>query len=151
MQKTLVNRDSKGKIRVVDISCNWCDQEHAYILERYTCQYMGKVTKHADIIINKGKAGRTVTEQAKQEYASHVKKYMDKGFDLEDAVRETIGIIHGAYAIAAVSKNEPDKIVAARKGSPLVIGVGNGENLIASDIPAVLEYTKKVILKLFFY
>lgn len=112
MQKTLVNRDSKGKIRVVDISCNWCDQEHAYILERYTCQYMGKVTKHADIIINKGKAGRTVTEQAKQEYASHVKKYMDKGYkqldnDISTYDIETLNNIVGEYMTDAQGVVKP--------------------------------------------
>lgn len=65
--------------------------------------------------------------------------------NLVAAVRKSMKYLEGAYAIAVYTKNEPDKIVAARKGSPLVIGVGNGENLIASDIPAVLEYTKKVI------
>lgn len=61
------------------------------------------------------------------------------------AVKKAAKYLEGAYAIAVYTKNEPDKIVVARKGSPLVIGLGKGENLIASDIPAVLEYTKNVI------
>ena len=61
------------------------------------------------------------------------------------AVGKAAKYLDGAYAVAVYTKNEPDKIVVARKGSPLVIGLGEGENLIASDIPAVLEYTKKVI------
>ncbi len=53
--------------------------------------------------------------------------------------------LKGAYAVGVISTLEPDKIVAIKKGSPLIIGVGKGENLIASDIPAVLEYTKDII------
>ena len=74
-----------------------------------------------------------------------IEKYMDKGFDLEDAVRETIGIIHGAYAIAAVSKNEPDKIIATRKDSPLIVGIGEDGYYLASDSPAILEYARDII------
>lgn len=61
------------------------------------------------------------------------------------AVGKAAKYLEGAYAVAVYTKKEPDKIVVARKGSPLVIGLGAGENLIASDIPAVLEYTKNVI------
>ncbi len=52
--------------------------------------------------------------------------------------------ITGAYALVVMTKDEPDKIIAMRKASPLIIGLGEGENFIASDIPAVLEYTRKV-------
>jgi glucosamine--fructose-6-phosphate aminotransferase (isomerizing) len=54
--------------------------------------------------------------------------------------------LEGAYAVGIISSKEPDKIVAIKKGSPLVIGLGKGENFIASDIPAVLEYTKDFIV-----
>ncbi len=53
--------------------------------------------------------------------------------------------LKGAYAVGIISTLEPDKILAIKKGSPLIIGIGKGENLIASDIPAVLEYTKDII------
>ena len=53
--------------------------------------------------------------------------------------------LKGAYAVGVISTLEPDKILAIKKGSPLIIGLGKGENLIASDIPAVLEYTKDII------
>jgi len=61
------------------------------------------------------------------------------------AVRKILQYLEGTYAIAVISSNEPDKVIVARKGSPLVIGIGDGENIIASDIPPVLEYTKNVI------
>lgn len=64
---------------------------------------------------------------------------------LYGAVQKILQYLEGTYAIAVISEKEPDKIVVARKGSPLVIGVGENENIIASDIPPVLEYTKNVI------
>ncbi|MGB3241676.1 MAG: glutamine--fructose-6-phosphate transaminase (isomerizing) [Candidatus Omnitrophota bacterium] len=67
------------------------------------------------------------------------------GGDLREAVKRAIKKLKGSFAIAVVHKGEPGRIVGARKDSPLILGVGKGENFIASDIPAVLEYTKKAI------
>jgi len=65
--------------------------------------------------------------------------------DLERAVRQALLRVEGSYAIAVISDNEPDVIVAARKDSPLIVGLGDGENFLASDIPAIRKYTNKVI------
>lgn len=64
---------------------------------------------------------------------------------LEDAVRIALNQVVGAYAIVVVDKDNPDQLVAARKGSPLVIGIGEGEFFIASDATPIIEYTKNVI------
>lgn len=64
---------------------------------------------------------------------------------LENAVRQSLKKVIGAYGIAIVSTREPDKIIVARNGSPLLVGVGKGENFIASDAAAILASTKKVI------
>jgi glucosamine--fructose-6-phosphate aminotransferase (isomerizing) len=64
---------------------------------------------------------------------------------LADAVRDVMRLAEGALAIAVVRTDEPDRIVAARRGSPLVIGRGDGENFLASDIPAFLKHTKNAI------
>jgi len=64
---------------------------------------------------------------------------------LEDAVAQALGELEGAYGIAVVSAREPDTIVAARQGSPLLVGIGDGENFVASDPSAVLAYTRSVI------
>lgn len=65
--------------------------------------------------------------------------------ELRDAVRIALSQVIGAYAIVVISKDDPDQLIAARKGSPLVIGVGNEEYFIASDASPIVEYTKNVI------
>lgn len=90
------------------------------------------------------KKGHKFLSQTDTEVIVHLIEEYYTG-NLFAAVQKAEKYLEGAYAIAVYTKNEPDKIVVARKGSPLVIGVGEGENLIASDIPAVLEYTKNVI------
>ncbi len=74
-----------------------------------------------------------------------IQKFMAEKFDLEHAVRKTIEVIEGAYAIAAISINEPDKIVATRKDSPLIVGLGEKGYYLASDSPAILKYAKDII------
>ena len=66
--------------------------------------------------------------------------------DLTEAIRRTISQAEGAYALVAMTSRQPDRIVAARMISPLVVGLGEGENFLASDIPAVLEYTREFLL-----
>lgn len=65
--------------------------------------------------------------------------------DLREAVSKTLKFLKGSFAIAVVHTEEPDRVIGARRDSPLIVGLGRGENFIASDIPAVLEHTKKVI------
>jgi len=65
--------------------------------------------------------------------------------DLREAVRVALNKVIGAYAIVIISADEPDQLIAARKGSPMVIGVGEGEYFIASDATPIVEYTKNVI------
>ncbi|QIB68207.1 glutamine--fructose-6-phosphate transaminase (isomerizing) [Aminipila butyrica] len=66
--------------------------------------------------------------------------------DLEDAVFKAVGRMRGAYAIGVVAAAEPDKIVAVRKDAPLIAGLGEGCNFIASDIPALLKHVRKIYL-----
>jgi glucosamine--fructose-6-phosphate aminotransferase (isomerizing) len=65
--------------------------------------------------------------------------------DLTEAVKKSLKMVKGSYAIGVISSKEPNKIIAAKSGSPLVIGIGEKEMYLASDIPALLNYTKKVI------
>jgi glucosamine--fructose-6-phosphate aminotransferase (isomerizing) len=69
----------------------------------------------------------------------------ETGLELREAVRIALNNVVGAYAIVIMSADEPDQIIAARKGSPMVIGVGEGEYFVASDATPIVEYTKNVI------
>lgn len=71
--------------------------------------------------------------------------YLKGNVSAEIAVRLALSKVVGAYGLAIICKDEPDKLIAARKGSPLVIGVGEGEYFIASDATPIVEYTKSVI------
>ena len=71
--------------------------------------------------------------------------YKQNGFSLEEAVRAALQKVVGAYGIVLISKDEPDKLIAARFGSPLVVGVGDNEYFIASDATPIIDYTRKVM------
>jgi glucosamine--fructose-6-phosphate aminotransferase (isomerizing) len=71
--------------------------------------------------------------------------FLSKSNNLLDAVRQTVNLLEGAYALGVISNNEPEHLIAARRGSPLVIGVGIGEYFIASDVFALLSVTKNFI------
>ncbi len=88
--------------------------------------------------------GVVFTSETDTEVVAHLINHYYEG-DLLAAVTEAVGKLEGSYALGVVSEQHPDTIIAARKDSPLVVGVGDGENLIASDIPALLEYTRDVI------
>ncbi|MGB4593814.1 MAG: glutamine--fructose-6-phosphate transaminase (isomerizing) [Coriobacteriia bacterium] len=90
-------------------------------------------------------AGHVLRSETDTETVAHlVEAYFDG--DLAAAVRKTIGRLEGAYALGVVHLDHPGTIIAARKDSPLIIGIGDGENIVASDIPAVLEYTREVLV-----
>ncbi len=74
-----------------------------------------------------------------------IDRIAEKGMPLEDAVREAALHLEGAYAIAVIDERNPDVVVGARKGSPLVVGLGQGEFFLASDIPAILHRTRDVL------
>ncbi len=64
---------------------------------------------------------------------------------LEEAVRIALNQVVGAYAIVVISKDDPDMLIAARKGSPLVVGIGDGDFYLASDAAPIVEYTQDVV------
>ncbi|MDO9044349.1 MAG: class II glutamine amidotransferase, partial [Methanobacteriaceae archaeon] len=74
-----------------------------------------------------------------------IEKFMDQGIDLESAVRKTLEMIHGSYALAVISTDEPSKIIGVRKESPLIVGKGDGDYFLASDVPAILKHTNNII------
>ena len=77
--------------------------------------------------------------------AHQIHAHTGAGRDLLAAVQATVAELHGAYALGVISSAEPGRLIAARRGSPLVVGVGIGENFIASDVAALLPVTRRFL------
>jgi glucosamine--fructose-6-phosphate aminotransferase (isomerizing) len=88
--------------------------------------------------------GHRFVSETDTEVLAHLVEQFYTG-SLEEAVAQALREVEGAYGIAVVSAREPDLIVAARKGSPLLVGVGDGENFVASDPSALLQHTRSVV------
>jgi len=115
--------DCHGKIAIV----------HNGIIENHL--------KLKDMLIQEG---HKFTSETDTEVIVHLLERNYKG-NLEEALLASLKEIKGSYAIVAMHVGEPDKLVVARNESPVVLGKGNGENLVASDVPALLKYTNKVM------
>jgi glucosamine--fructose-6-phosphate aminotransferase (isomerizing) len=95
----------------------------------------------ADLI----KEGHRFRSQTDTEVIVHLIEKFYKDLSLEEAVRRSLRLLVGSFAIGVISKREPHKLIGARSGSPLIIGVGRNENFLASDVPAVLEFTREIV------
>ncbi len=118
------HQDCRGRIAVV----------HNGIIENFETLKMQLI-----------KEGHVFRSQTDTEVIVHLIEKFYKGVPLEAAVSAALKLLVGSFAIGVVSASEPDKLVGARLGSPLIIGVGEGENFLASDVPAVLGFTKEVV------
>jgi glucosamine--fructose-6-phosphate aminotransferase (isomerizing) len=93
------------------------------------------------------RSGHVFHSETDSEVAAHVigREY-ESGIPLEEAVRRALGKLRGAFGFVVISRREPEKIVCSRNASPLILGFGENENFLASDIPALLPYTRKVAI-----
>ncbi|CAN5520820.1 glutamine--fructose-6-phosphate transaminase (isomerizing) [soil metagenome] len=118
------HRDCSGRIVVV----------HNGIIENYLTL--------KDMLREKGHEFKTETDT---EIVAHlIEEYQKEGLNFEEAVRESVQQLRGIFALSIISADEPDKIIAVREGPPVVIGLGDGEFFVASDIPAILQHTRDV-------
>ncbi len=92
------------------------------------------------------KRGRTMASETDTEVISHlIDEFVAEGCGLAEATRRAIAELAGSFAIVVLSESEPDRMVAAKNATPIVLGLGDGENFVASDIPAMLEHTRRVV------
>jgi len=107
----------------------------------------GIIENHEELRVEQIKAGFNFTSDTDTEVIVHqIQKYLNEENSLFDAVKKSINDLEGAYALGVISTSEPDTLICARKGSPLVIGVGENENFIASDMSALLSETNNFII-----
>ncbi|MCX8122753.1 MAG: glutamine--fructose-6-phosphate transaminase (isomerizing) [Spirochaetes bacterium] len=91
------------------------------------------------------KHNHIIKSETDTEVIVHLIEYYHQTMPLVDAVQRTLTKVEGTYGIVVISKKEPDKLIAARNGSPLIIGVGDNEMIVASDASAIVEHTRNVI------
>jgi glucosamine--fructose-6-phosphate aminotransferase (isomerizing) len=115
-----------------------CDNEIAIV-------HNGIIENYESLKTQLLKEGHLFSSQTDTEVIVHLIEKFYKDIPLEEAVRRALKLVTGSFAIGVVSSREPDKLVGARSGSPLIVGIGNGENFLASDAPAILEYTKDIV------
>jgi len=104
----------------------------------------GIIENHKELKEQLAKEGHKFNSETDTEVLCHLIEKFFNG-NLEEAVRRALGYVKGTYGIAVIAKEDPGKIVAARLSSPLLLGLGDNEYLIASDPSAVIAHTKKVI------
>ncbi|MCS7463269.1 glutamine--fructose-6-phosphate transaminase (isomerizing) [Paenibacillus doosanensis] len=118
---------------------------HADTTMKISVVHNGIIENHQQLKEELEQLGHRFLSETDTEVISHlIAQYYEN--DLVKAVQQAVGRIRGAYAIVVLSEHEPDKLIAVRWASPLIIGVGEGENFIGSDIPAILEYTRDVYI-----
>ena len=106
----------------------------------------GIIENHEELRHELQQSGREFSSDTDTEVMVHlIAQLMDSGLDMFAAVRKAITRLRGAFAIAVVSAAEPGVVVGARKGSPLVLGVGDGENFLASDVYPLLGETSRFV------
>jgi glutamine---fructose-6-phosphate transaminase (isomerizing) len=120
---------------------------HPHVAGNVAVIHNGIVENYLSLRARLIKDGAKIVSDTDTELIAHlVFQHKRGGASLEDAVRKALTDVEGAYAIAVICETEPDRLVVAKNSSPLVIGLGENENFCASDIPALLPYTHRMIL-----
>ncbi|MGD9000501.1 MAG: glutamine--fructose-6-phosphate transaminase (isomerizing) [Granulosicoccaceae bacterium] len=123
------------------------ENAHPHVCNKAVAIVHNGIIENHELLRSKQVAsGYAFTSETDTEVIVHeIYSYLDQGMALREAVQATTEHLHGAYALGVVANDNPDLIVAARRGSPLVIGLGIGENFIASDVAALLPVTQRFI------
>lgn len=118
---------------------------HTDCTGKFVVVHNGIIENYRELISELQEQGHSFTSETDTEAIPHLLEQMWTG-DLTQSVRKVIKRLDGSFALGIMAAERPDELVVVRQDSPLVIGVGEGEYFIASDIPAILEYTRKIII-----
>jgi glucosamine--fructose-6-phosphate aminotransferase (isomerizing) len=120
---------------------------HPHVAGDIALIHNGIIENHLALRTRLIQQGAHIASDTDTEILAHlIDGYCRTGLEFETAVRAALKEVEGAYAIAVIRKSDPTRLIVAKNASPLVLGIGDGENLCGSDIPAVLPYTRSVIV-----
>ena len=134
--------------------CRWSthgsvteDNAHPHVdcKNKISVVHNGIIENYSELRDELLKKGHKFSSQTDTEVIAHLIEENLNGKNIENAVRISLNKIEGSYALGILFADEPEKMIAARNESPLVIGIGDKENFIASDVPSILGYTNKII------
>jgi glutamine---fructose-6-phosphate transaminase (isomerizing) len=122
------------------------ENAHPHRAGRVVLIHNGIIENYLELRSELSKRGRKIVSETDSEVIAHlVDEELRPGVSLVEATRRAVGRLHGSFSIVVMSETERDRLVAAKTATPIVIGLGERENLIASDIPAILEYTRDML------
>ncbi|KGM53940.1 glucosamine--fructose-6-phosphate aminotransferase [Lysobacter arseniciresistens ZS79] len=119
---------------------------HPHISQGVALVHNGIIENHEEQREKLRAMGYVFESETDTEVIAHlIDSHLSRGAGLLAAVQQAVAELHGAYALAVVSQKEPGRLVAARMGCPLLVGLGDGENFVASDVSAIIQATRRVI------
>jgi glucosamine--fructose-6-phosphate aminotransferase (isomerizing) len=122
------------------------ENAHPHRHEDVAVVHNGIIENHLALKDELRKLGHTFSSDTDTEIFAHlVSIEVNRGRSLAEAVRAAVARVHGTYSLVVVCARFPEQIVAVKSSSPLVVGIGKGENFVASDVPALLEHTRDVV------
>jgi len=119
---------------------------HPHVAGKICLVHNGIIENYIELKDRLQKEGCRFLSETDTEIAAHLINYhYEKLSDLRQAVRAAVGELRGSYALVVMSSAQPDRLVVAKNATPVIVGIGNGEMYVASDIPAFLEHTRQFV------
>src|SRR6266566_3012737 len=119
---------------------------HPHRAGRVVVIHNGIIENYLELRTVLERRGRKMASETDTEVISHlIDEHVQRGGGLFEATRRAIKELEGSFSIVVLCESEPDRLVAAKSATPIVLGLGEGENFVASDIPALLEHTRRVV------
>ncbi len=120
---------------------------HPHTSGRVSLIHNGIIENYAELRVELTAEGREFKSETDTEIGAHLlDRELSKGLSPFDALKKTCSLIRGSYAFVALDSNNPDRLLVAKNATPIILGVGENEMFVASDIPAVLASTRKIIV-----